>query len=286
MTPSSAPSAADVAEHKKAVRPILRWAGSKYRLLSALTSQMPETLNRYYEPFAGSACLFLRVRPRAAVLGDMNSELISAYRTIRARPDAVMSAVAKLPCTKREYYRQRALRPKHLPAVDRAARFLYLNRHCFNGVYRTNREGQFNVPRGRQTGDLPSLDHVRQFADHLRSAELRAGDFSSTLSDVKHGDFVYLDPPYHSATRPTYGEYGYGAFTLGDLPRLMSTLYTLDQKGVHFLFSYSQMPPTASMPAHWRSVQLRVIRNVAGFADARRRASEILIANYPKQRNT
>jgi DNA adenine methylase len=176
---------------------ILRWAGSKRQLLTKLVAHWPGGNARYIEPFCGSACLFFAIRPTEAILGDLNHELIETYSVLRTEFDEVATELQQLKRSKSEYYRIRAQSPEALRPITRAARFLYLNRHCFNGIYRTNKAGVFNVPYGPQKRDTP-IDEaaLRDAAAELKKAVLIAGDFSATLKHVRQGDFVYLDPPY------------------------------------------------------------------------------------------
>lgn len=259
--------------------PVLRWAGSKRRLLPALLSAVPSNFGCYYEPFVGSACLFFALSPSKAILGDVNSDLIDAYDVIRSQPARVARAVHEMPATARHYYRLRSVRPATLRPIARAARFVYLNRHCFNGVYRINRTGQFNVPRGQRTGALPAVDNFRRCAEVLGRAELRAEDFESSLRDVRAGDFVYLDPPYASKTRTTYGEYSYDSFEQDDLPRLLKALRRLDRLGATFLLSYTYRSTLRADLSRWHMKRVAVQRHVAGFADHRHRVYEILVSN-------
>lgn len=259
--------------------PVLRWAGSKRRLLPVLLSAVPAEFGRYYEPFVGSACLFFALSPSKAILGDVNSDLIDAYSVIRSQPVRVAHAVHSMPSTARHYYRLRSVRPATLRPIARAARFVYLNRHCFNGVYRINRTGQFNVPRGKRTGALPAVDEFKLCAKALWRAKLRAEDFESSLRDVQAGDFVYLDPPYASTTRTTYGEYSYDSFEQDDLPRLLKTLRRLDRLGATFLLSYTYRSTLRVELSHWHIRRVAVQRHVAGFADHRHRVYEILVSN-------
>lgn len=261
--------------------PLLRWAGSKRPLLPRLAKNAPRSMTRYIEPFAGSACLFFALRPPSAVLGDINSELIATYATIRRNPRLVARAVRSHRNTARTYDRLRRQCPEHLPSVDRAARFVFLNRHCFNGVYRENRQGQFNVPRGRRTGNVPSEAAFYRNSVALRVAELRAVDFEECLSDVQRGDFVYLDPPYASVRRPTYGEYGYNAFGEADVERLLRALETIDRRGAMFLLSYCNTRALKRATSGWSQRSLRVRRHVAGFAKHRRVVRELLVSNQP-----
>jgi DNA adenine methylase len=163
--------------------------------------------------------------------------------------------------------------------IERAARFVYLNRHCFNGVYRTNKEGQFNVPLGTKAGIIPDKDHFRQFARALRNVQLLACDFERTVTKASSGDFVYLDPPYSRPNIRYRGEYGYGSFSANDLHRLASAVLAADKRGAAVLLSYnSTIAPL--LPA-WYSIHLPVRRSVAGFNHQRALVMEVLISNRP-----
>lgn len=258
--------------------PLLRWAGSKRQLVPALINYVPSDFDRYVEPFAGSACLFFALNPSTAVLGDQNRELLDTYDVVRRHPRLVARAVHSIPDTPKAYLRVRNRDLSRLVPIDRAARFVYLNRHCFNGVYRTNRQGQFNVPRGRNTGKLPSEAMFYRCSVALRRVELRPVDFEECIADVRRGDFVYLDPPYASSARPRYGEYGYGSFDKQDLGRLLEALHLIDQRGGVFLLSYYRTR-RLKIPPHWHRRQIAVRRHVAGFAHHRRIIREILVTN-------
>lgn len=260
-------------------RPLLRWAGSKRRLLPKLLACAPKSFNTYIEPFAGAACLFLAVHPERAVLGDLNSELIHFYSTLRRSPSELAARVGRMPATAEFYYR---LRAKHFVAdpVERAARFLYLNRNCFNGVYRTNRSGQFNVPLGSKVGQMPALEEISAFAKFLRGVRFVDGDFEKTVNFAKSSDFVYLDPPYTLAADRYRGEYGYASFSDRDLSRFMESVHAADRRGAHILISYRfDRRLQESLPG-WSFRRLTVRRHVAGFAASRANAFEMLAANY------
>jgi len=138
-------------------QPLLRWAGSKRRLIPRLRSFWSHRYKRYVEPFMGSACLFFALRPARAILGDINGDLVATYHTIREHPRAVWNALQRIPVGKTSYYATRQLNPNDLSDVNKAARFIFLNRFCFNGLYRTNLQGRFNVPYApARTGSLPS----------------------------------------------------------------------------------------------------------------------------------
>lgn len=259
--------------------PLFRWAGSKRKLIPHLFPLIPTNFNRYIEPFAGSACLFFAIRPSHAVLGDINAELLKTYSTICRHPRVVARTIHSYPKTKRQYYALRRLAPDSLPCIERAARFTYLNRYSFNGVYRVNRAGQFNVPRGVNTGKLPSEQDFYRCSVAMRSTLFRTGDFMHCIEDVSRNDFVYLDPPYTITTRKTYGEYAYGSFTFHDEARLLKALRQIDNAGARFLLSYTPTPFLSRLPKRWTVKQLRVRRHIAGFAKARNTVDEVIVAN-------
>ncbi len=259
---------------------MLRWPGSKRPLLSQLLSRIDWKHNRYFEPFAGSACLFFAAKPSMAVLGDLNRELIETYMAVRDHPRLVSRAMRQWPIAKGPYYRVRALSAENLTRIDRAARFIYLNRLCFNGVYRTNRRGEFNVPYGTNTGRLPTEAHLYRCSVALRSAELRAGDFESTVADAGPGDVIYLDPPYTAAPSVAYGLFGYGSFVAADLNRAVWCLEALDARGVSFLFSYAAEPALISrLPKRWTVEHVSTRGQIAASLDSRTARPEVLIAN-------
>jgi DNA adenine methylase len=260
--------------------PILRWAGSKRKLVPTLMANAPSNYERYIEAFAGSACLLFALHPKHAVLNDINEQLIESYLVLRDHPRLLARGVHALPNTKREYYRQRSLDTSTLQPLDRAIRFIYLNRNCFNGVYRTNRQGVFNVPRGKKTGSIPTEQEFYRCSVALRDTDLRALDFENCLADVKKGDFVYLDPPYSTSSRPRYGEYGYASFQPIDVTRLVGVLRMLDQRGSHFLLSYAGGKSVKRSFSEWNCQSIRVRRHVAGFVDHRTVVDEILVSNY------
>lgn len=260
--------------------PFLRWAGSKRTLLPHLVPLVPLSGGRYIEPFAGSACLFFATRPRAAVIADLNRELIETYRVLRRHPRRLTRALYGLPTDRDTYYKVRALEATSLGTIDRAARFIYLNRLCFNGVYRTNRLGRFNVPYGARTGALPTESHLLRCSVALRDADLRDGDFEQTTADAREGDFVYLDPPYAQNPKQAYGVYGYGSFDAGELGRIFELLRRLDRAGVTFLFSYAALPELGpQLASNWTVEQVVANGRVAASVASRAARQELIITN-------
>jgi DNA adenine methylase len=221
------------------------------------------------------------VRPQKAILGDLNGELVEVYGTLRAHASRVHAQLSTRPPDSATYYHLRALRPADLTAFDRTVRFVYLNRFCFNGIFRTNRRGQFNVPfSGDKTGGLPPLASFKLAAGLLKKAKLRAGDFGRILTRTKPGQFVYLDPPYSKPSRRYRGEYGPKTFSPKDLARLKAHLIRMAARGVKFVLSYEDSAGGRKLASEgWNVRRVLVRRNVSGFAGQRRRASELIISN-------
>lgn len=259
---------------------IIRWAGSKRQLLSKLKAFWSNENSRYVEPFCGSACLFFNLQPGKAILGDLNAELIGTYEALRNDAYSVCDHLQSFPKSKEAYYTIRDLDPSDLSETHRAARFLYLNRYCFNGIYRTNRSGKFNVPRGKQARKVDfDYAHIISAANMLSQVKLVNGDFAVTLEQVNQSDFVYLDPPYAVANRKIFSEYQPNSFNVEDLKRLKCWLIELDQRGASFVISYADSVEARELLAPWQPRRVWVRRHVAGFAANRRGAYEIIATN-------
>jgi DNA adenine methylase len=262
-------------------KPLIRWAGSKRKLVRRLIPFWGEGFKRYIEPFAGSAALFYAIEPTRALLSDINSELIDTLGTVRRSPRAVYDRLMSFPRGKRSYQTLREQRPLDLSPLDRAARFLFLNRFCFNGLYRTNLSGQFNVPYSADgTGEIPDWKEFLASASLLRRAKLQCGDFAAILeTEVRVGDFIYLDPPYAVSNRRIFRQYGPETFGLDDLARLARLLEEIDARGAKFVLSYAICPESKHFFARWPSQKVYAQRNIAGFAKHRRLAAEMIATN-------
>lgn len=234
------------------------------------------------EPFLGSGVLFFRLSPPRALLGDLNRELINAFRQVRLDPASVHRAIKAYPTGKRAYYRVRSQDPALLSFTQRAARFIYLNRYCFNGIYRTNMEGVYNVPfGGSRTGQLPSAALLVACSSALEKAVLRAADFEVLLGQVRQGDFVYMDPPYSVANTRTFAEYHPSGFGPRDVKRLRQSMLRLDRQGIPFVLSYADSEESRMLARGFSSQRIATRRNVSGFIGSRRTSYELVISNAP-----
>lgn len=263
------------------VKPFLRWAGSKRQHLTGLLECLPPWSGKYIEPFAGSACLFFKLNPSRAVLGDLNIDLIRCYERVAEVPDAVHAVYSQFRNNSDEYYRIRSALHDETDMDIRAGYFIYLNRYCFNGLYRTNRAGQFNVPYGgTRTGAPPTLEELRAYAKCLQNVSLVHGDFELIVDEhVAAGDLVYLDPPYFSANSRVFTAYTQSPFMRQDLDRFESLLHRIDAKGAAFVATYLEGDDIRSIAAKWQTRNVNVLRRMAGFTRSRKRTGELIFTN-------
>jgi DNA adenine methylase len=236
--------------------------------------------SRYIEPFAGSACLFFDLEPTDAIIGDLNGELIESYRILRDCPEDLIKRIREWRPTRETYYKVRNLALEKLSAIELAARFFFLNRYCFNGLYRTNLSGKFNVPFG-----APNKDHQideGQLLDAsavLRRARLMNADFMVTLDQARAGDFVYLDPPYVLREKRVFSEYLPNSFQRSDLDRLKDGLISLDTRGVTFVVTYADCDEARDLMRGWKPKKWQARRNIAGFTSSRKFSPELIATN-------
>jgi DNA adenine methylase len=258
----------------------LRWAGSKRQLVNRIAEYWSASRSRYVEPFCGSACVFFQLEPADAVLGDVNSSLVQTYRMLQLDVESVIDCLRRLPLGEDSYYQIRGQNPESLSEAELAARFIYLNQYCFNGLYRTDSNGRFNVPFGRPKRISEfNVSLLRDAASALRSTTLVAGDFEDTLIWARPGDFVYMDPPYVVEGRRVFSSYGPRSFKKEDLHRLSNCLGELDHKSIGFVVSYAASPEARELFQNWKTCRVRTRRNIAGFAGARKYAFEIIATN-------
>lgn len=223
---------AAVEERSSALPPFLRWMGSKRRDAELIATVLGGDSDRYLEPFLGSGAVFFAGHYGAgSVLSDANEVLIKTYRGIRERPDQVaeeLEALALLPL-KQTFLRVR--RDLMDDEASIASRFLFLNANCFNGLYRTNRSGGFNVPLGSRAGRLPTREYLRSAAVKLQGVDLRCGDAKFQVDQADRGTSMYIDPPYVT-NRPTYGEYGYNEYNTSYDDQLAESVERAHARGV------------------------------------------------------
>lgn len=263
--------------------PPLKWAGGKRWLVNRLAVAVSVPFSRLIEPFAGSAAAFFRLMPNRAILADSNSELINVYKCIRSdyeRIEKALSSHAHLH-SDQYYYRVRSEIPRE--SFSRAARTLYLNRTCWNALYRVNRNGEFNVPRGTKNTVLLPTDDFRAVAAALQRASLRTSDFAATIREAGHGDLIFADPPYLSRTpNGTFIKYTNPVFRWRDQERLAGALIRAKERGAHFVVTNADCEELAKLYGRTGHL-LRISRQsvISGPSKGRKLTSELLWTSFP-----
>jgi DNA adenine methylase len=265
--------------------PFLRWVGGKRGLARRLVELAPDDASkgRYVEPFLGAGSLFFTLAPPEAILGDANGHLVSCYRHIRDSPKSVASQLRHHAAShgKRYYYRVRKLYNQTSASPARAAHFIYLNHACFNGVFRVNRDGEFNVPVGdKKEPNFPTAGHLERVAQQLKQTKLVVGDFETTLALAKKGDFVYLDPPYPPLNGTAYfAHYTKDRFAAADQERLAKLVRELDTRGCDVMVTNAWVKTIKGLYKGFNFKRLTVTRWVT-CNKKRHRVREVVITNY------
>lgn len=276
--PITAPAAVPVAT------PVVKWVGGKTKLLPELLARMPDRFARYYEPFAGGAALFFRVAPERAVLADSNPDLIGLYTCLARDVAAVIRRLEhhRDEHSEAHYYATRTKwNDRELPwsTADRAATFIYLNKTCFNGLWRVNRSGAFNVPIGRYT-DPPICvpQALRAASALLNRATLRCGDYRAAIADARRGDFVYFDPPYDPvAPTANFTSYTSDAFGADHQRALADVARGLVGRGCRVMLSNSDTPFIRSLYKGFRIDRVRCARAINSNAARRGEVDEVIV---------
>ena len=263
----------------------LRWVGGKRLLVHRLLPYLPPQLSdrRYHEPFAGAANLFFTLAPRLAIVSDLNMHLIECYKQVRDNYERVAVYIREHERQNSEKYfyavRDKYNRLSFGPA--QAARFIYLNHTCFNGVFRVNRKGAFNVPYGNKPKPaFPSSDDLGRASKALRNATLSVADYEKALSMTLAGDFVYLDPPYPPLNGTSYfTHYTTERFVQKDQERLAAVVHDLNRRGILFLMSNADLPQIRLLYVDFNIRELSVMRYVS-CKGTRYKVNELVITNY------
>jgi DNA adenine methylase len=260
--------------------PILKWAGGKRQLLPEILRHLPEQIDTYFEPFVGGGAVFFELaaqkRFRRAVLSDQNAELVELYQIVQSDVEALIRELGKMRYSEEEYYRVRAQKPRL--AVKRAARTLYLNRTGYNGLYRVNRSGEFNVPFGRYVSPrICDPERLAAVAQALRGVRLEVADFESVILGAEKRDAVYLDPPYVPVSETArFAEYHSVQFDVAAHRRLAGVFAKLVRKGVAVVLSNSDTPLTRELYGDFPHDVLLARRNINSNGTRRGPVQEIL----------
>jgi len=269
-----------------APRPFLKWAGGKSSLLPHIRERVPANFETYFEPFLGAGAVFFGLAPPRAVLSDINIEVINAFRVVRSNVEELLESLSKHRHTKKYFYSLRELDRKSdywiHSDVEKASRLIYLNKTCFNGLYRVNSRGEFNVPFGDYTNPkLVDPENLRACSELLRGAELETCSYDALEERIEKNDFVYLDPPY-APLSPTANFAGYtkDGFSPQDQVVLAEFCQRLDSRGIKFLLSNSHTEFILDLYSGFRIETVEAPRAINSRSDKRGKVLEVLIRNY------
>lgn len=272
------------------VSPFLKWVGGKRQLMAVIVNNLPKNIKnlKYYEPFIGGGAVFFHLQPVNAVINDLNNELINVYCVIKNDLDSLIADLKRHKNNAEYFYEIRALDRTDdfntLTAVQKASRLIYLNKTCFNGLYRVNNAGEFNVPFGRYKNpnivNEPTLKAVSKF---LKNSNIRISceDYENVLEKADRDSFVYIDPPYHPISESSnFTGYVRGGWNANDQTRLRDTCDKLNKRGVKFLLSNSSASLIKELYKDFNITNVKASRFVNSKASGRGQIDEVLIKNY------
>ena len=261
-------------------KPFLKWAGGKSQLVGEILKRFPTTFRRYHEPFLGGGAVFFALQPRAAVLSDVNRELVETYLAIRNDVDNVIRALSRHQPDEAHYYKVRAQSAAGLSLEESAARTIFLNKTCFNGLYRVNRRGEFNVPFGRyRNPKFCDPENLSRVAESLQRAELHIQSVFDISRRVRRGDLVYFDPPYDPVSKTSsFTAYAKDGFGREEQIRLAELFARLAKRGVHVVLSNSDTPFIQDLYKGFRIDRVYARRAINARADRRGPVGELIIS--------
>lgn len=257
-------------------QPFLRWLGGKRLMAHTIVEHFPDACGTYYEPFLGSGAVFFRYAAECATLSDTNDELVNAYRAVRDRVEELIDWLSQQPQSERHYYGMRRACPRD--EIERAGRFIYLNRTAFNGVWRVNRRGEFNVPYGhRVVTDLVRADRLRSASLALSQVKLQVGDFADAIDQSAAGDVVYADPPYTVRHNNNgFVRFNEKLFSWQDQVRLAGRVRAAVERGVFVVVSNAAHDDVRELYSNFGEVPLTRLSRLAAAPARRGRVTEAL----------
>ena len=268
-------------------KPLVKWVGGKRQLLKELKKNMPKSYNRYFEPFVGGGALFFSLRPKEAFINDYNEELINLYRVVKQKPFELIEDLKKHKNEKEYYYKIRgldrdSLSYKKLSDVKRAGRFVFLNKTCFNGLYRVNKKNEFNSPYGRYKNPaICDEKNILLCSRVLQNSVILNEDFKEIKKEIKKGDFIYLDPPYvplnQTSNFTAYTDRGFDKKMQFELKEFCDYI---DRAGGYFMLSNSYTDFVLELYRDYRIKTVIARRAVNCKASRRGSVKEVLIRNY------
>jgi len=263
-------------------KPFVKWAGGKKQLLPELLARVPDKFGTYFEPFVGGGALFFALLPEKAVLADKNQELINAYLVVRDHVDELIESLKKHRNERQYYYRLRSLNPETLPPVERASRFIFLNKTCYNGLWRVNSKGRFNVPFGKYKNPrICDEENLRAVSEVLKKKIILHTDFENAVENASAGDFIYFDPPYFPLNETAnFTRYTTEDFGVQEQKRLAEVFRKLDRQGCLLMLSNSDTDFIKELYSGYRINTVTAKRYINCKGSRRTGTTELIITNY------
>ncbi len=270
------------------VRPFLKWVGGKRQLIPVIQELLPEKITTYYEPFLGGGALLFYLQPKKAVVNDFNKDLINVYKIIKKNPDELILDLKNHKNESDYFYSIRALDRDssfdEISDIKKASRFIFLNKTCYNGLYRVNNSGEFNSPFGKyKNPNIVNEVKIRAVSKYLNNNDITFlnNDFENSVKDIKKGSFVYFDPPYAPVSQSSnFTGYVQGGFDMEQQIRLRDLCIELNKKGIKFLLSNSSVPEIKELYKKFDIKTVKANRFINSNAKKRGEIDEVLIRNY------
>lgn len=272
----------------KLIAPVLKWVGGKRQLMPTINDLLPEKYTTYYEPFMGGGAVLFDIQPKKAIINDFNKELINVYEVIKNNPDELIIDLHTHKNESDYFYNIRALDREsnfdNLSNIKKASRVIFLNKTCYNGLYRVNNSGEFNSPFGKyKNPNIINETTIRAVSKYLNNNKITIinGDFESAVKGIKRGAFVYFDPPYDPVSKSSnFTGYVQGGFNMFDQVRLRDLCIDLDSKGIKFMLSNSATPLIEDLYKNFNIKYVKAVRSINSNAQKRGEIDEVLIRNY------
>jgi DNA adenine methylase len=272
----------------KLVTPFLKWVGGKRQIMPVIDQHLPKNIKYYIEPFIGGGAVFFHLQPKKAILNDFNSELINVYKVIKDDVESLLKDLLKHKNESAYFYAIRGVdrteKFKNFTDVERASRVIYLNKTCFNGLYRVNSSGEFNSPFGRYKNpnilNEPILRAVSHYLNE-NDIQMRNSDYNEILQEADKKSFVYLDPPYHPVSESSnFTGYIQGGWDVDDQIRLREACDQINKRGIKFLQSNSSSEFIKEQYKNYKIFTIKANRSVNSDGEKRGEVEELLIKNY------
>lgn len=272
----------------KLVTPFLKWVGGKRQLVTNIEAVLPQKISTYYEPFVGAGAVLFHIQPKKAVINDRNAELINVYQVIKDHPEALVAALKTHKNESDYFYTIRAWDRngtyKERSKIEKAARIIYLNKTCYNGLYRVNNSGEFNAPFGKyKNPNIVNESTIQAVSEYLKNNDVQIynEDYELTLAKIKKDAFVYFDPPYQPISKSSnFTSYNKGGFNEAEQIRLKEVCDVLNKKGIRFLLSNSATPFIEDLYSDYQIDYVKAKRAINSNGKKRGAINEVLIRNY------